>query len=88
MKVHELKTDPDYFQKSYQGVKTFEIRFNDRDYQVGDGLRLHETKYTHADMVQGAPLEYTGRYVDLRITYIMHGPNYGLAKGWVAMSVK
>lgn len=88
MKVHELKTDPGVFQKSYQGVKTFEIRFNDRDYQIGDGLFLRETKYSGEEMKEGKPLEYTGRTIHQRVTYILEGPIYGLMPGWVIMSVR
>lgn len=42
MATHHLKTWPDYFDKVKFGKKTFEIRKNDRDYQVGDILILHE----------------------------------------------
>ncbi|CAK1233951.1 hypothetical protein LMG30234_GAICNKDF_00564 [Fructobacillus fructosus] len=40
MKVHELKLDEKYFDLVDTGVKTFEIRKNDRDYRVGDLLAL------------------------------------------------
>ena len=40
MKIHELKLDTFYFDDVKSGVKTFEIRKNDRDYQVGDLLSL------------------------------------------------
>ena len=40
MKIHELKLDTEYFDDVKSGLKTFEIRKNDRDYQVGDLLSL------------------------------------------------
>lgn len=40
MKIHELKLDTFYFDDVKSGLKTFEIRKNDRDYQVGDLLSL------------------------------------------------
>lgn len=40
MKVHELKLDEKYFDLVDTGLKTFEIRKNDRDYRVGDLLAL------------------------------------------------
>lgn len=37
---HELKCHPKYLGRISEGTKTFEIRKNDRDYQVGDTLIL------------------------------------------------
>lgn len=87
MAVHELKTDSDVFQAVVKGDKTFEIRRNDRDFQVGDLLVLHETVSTGAEMAAGAPLEYTGGECLVRVDYIMNGPIYGLIDGWCVMSI-
>lgn len=40
MKTHELKLDIQYFDDVKSGKKNFEIRKNDRDFQVGDILEL------------------------------------------------
>ena len=40
MKTHELKLDVKYFEDVKSGKKNFEIRNNDRDFQVGDILEL------------------------------------------------
>lgn len=86
MKTIELKTDPDVFQAVWDSKKNFEIRFNDRNYEVGDTLTLKETRYSGTQMHDGAELIYTGREVDVRVTYILKGPLYGLSEGWVIMS--
>lgn len=33
--IHELKIIPQYFEAVVKGIKTFELRKNDRDYKVG-----------------------------------------------------
>ncbi|WP_411239039.1 ASCH/PUA domain-containing protein [Bacillus altitudinis] len=58
--VHDLKIMPQYFWAVKTGIKGFEIRRNDREFQVGDILRLREYKDGH----------YTGRLVLGRITFI------------------
>ena len=40
MKTHELKLEIKYFDDVKSGKKNFEIRKNDRDFQVGDILEL------------------------------------------------
>jgi len=85
--IHELKTDHDVFEESWRGKKKWEIRFNDRNYQVGDWIRLNETAYTGEEMKAGKPLEYTGREITFEIEFIFRGPQYGLKDGWVIMSV-
>lgn len=44
--IHELKIWPAYFREVIAGTKTWELRRNDRDYQVGDLLRLMEWDQT------------------------------------------
>lgn len=61
--VHELKTWPEYFQEVVKGNKTFEIRKNDRNYQVGDILHLKEY-----DPVGN---QYTGSDAVARVTYVL-----------------
>jgi hypothetical protein len=76
--VHELKTWPIYFTALKSGVKSFEIRTNDRDFQVGDKLVLREYEPS-AD-------RYTGRQVYRRVTYIAQGV-FGLPDGVCVMGL-
>lgn len=66
MKTHHLKCWPQFFEPIYEGIKTFEIRRNDRDFQVDDLLILEEwqpdTPYPEG--------HYTGRTFYAGITYI------------------
>ena len=36
--IHRIKIKPEYKEHIDEGKKKFEVRFNDRDYQVGDEL--------------------------------------------------
>ena len=85
-KEHVLKTDYVVFQDVLDGNKTFEIRFNDRDYQVGDLVILKETEFTGEQMKSGQPLVYTGREIQKRISYVLSG--YGLHEGWVILGIQ
>ena len=40
MKVRELKLNTEYYDDVKKGLKTFEVRKNDRDFKVGDILSL------------------------------------------------
>lgn len=69
-RVHELKTWRVPFQALVDGIKTFEIRENDRDYREQDVLVLKEF-----DNVTGA---YTGRVCTRVVAYMVKGPAWGL----------
>ncbi len=82
---HKLKTDPAVFDAVASGAKTHEIRFNDRDFKVGDGLLLKRTRYTGWEMKEGGyPLEYTGESLRRVVSHVLEG--YGLEPGWVILS--
>lgn len=42
MNTHSVKIAPQYFNEVLKKSKTFEIRFNDRDYHTGDTIHLRE----------------------------------------------
>lgn len=42
MKIHELKINQVYYDKLLSGSKTAELRYNDRNYQVGDIIYFNE----------------------------------------------
>lgn len=85
---HELKTDAKVFEAVKLGEKTFEIRKDDRAYAVGDLLILRKTVHTGAEMAAGMPLYYEGEPIRFRVSYILRCPAYGLAEGWVIMSIE
>lgn len=67
MKHHYLKIVQPHFNNVASGLKTFEVRKNDRDFQVGDRVVLEEY----------VPLRraYTGERVTVEITIILESIN-------------
>lgn len=80
MKEHALKTWPDFFDAMLSGKKRFEIRKNDRDFQVGDRLLLRE-------WIPSGEF-YTGRKAYFYVDYILDAPKFGMRSGFVVMSVR
>lgn len=75
---HELKQDKRFFQPVVNGARRAEIRYNDRQYKVGDTITLME-----GEMNNGA-FEYTGRKISAEISHI---DTFGLQDGYVALSL-
>ena len=76
---HKIKIDPKYFDDVAKGIKTFEVRKNDRAYKVDDILDIYEY-----DRETG---EYTGRYIWAVITYILDDQEY-LRDGYVILALE
>lgn len=78
MKVHNLKIAPIYFRDVVSGKKKFEVRENDRGYNIGDYLCLREydTKY-HL---------YTGKELVVKIIYILDD-FVGLKENYVVLGL-
>lgn len=76
MRVHDLKTWPEFWAPLYRGVKSFEVRENDRDYQVGDILRLWEWD-PEQKLRSGRSLTYEVTYI-ADLGKIGHGSLVGM----------
>jgi hypothetical protein len=84
MTEHELKAWPEHYAAIDSGVKTCELRVNDRPYQVGDVLLLREWE----PGFQGAlSFGYTGKQLRVRVTHILSGGPW-LAPSYIAMSIR
>ena len=79
-KTHELKTWPDVFQETLDGLMCHQFRRNDRDFVIGDILHLRE--------FEPVGERYTGRSIRAIITSISYGPEWGIPTGFVVMSIK
>lgn len=87
MKRHNLKILPQYFENQISGQKTFEIRKHDKNFRIGDEIRLNEI-----DAELGKPYKPTGRACIVEITDILHSsydaPFEGLETGYSILSTK
>ena len=79
MITHHLKTVNPYFCDIWRDIKTFEIRKNDRGFQVGDFLKLEEYD----------PITETksGRSITVKVHYILTNDTY-LQSGYVCMAIE
>ena len=73
---HYIKILPEYYNAIDSGEKSFEVRYNDRNYQVHDILHLQE-------WLDG---NYTGREMAVEVTYLLDAPDY-CKEGYVIMSI-
>jgi hypothetical protein len=87
MTEHLLKSWPEFFVLIASGLKSFELRKNDRDYQPGDILVLKEWEPNMA--------RFTGREVRKRVSYVLTGagnvgtiePLHGLSQGYAILQL-
>lgn len=74
--IHTLKTDPGPFSALWSKKKTYEVRRDDRGFEVGDTLVLNET------------LSTSGRYVLARVIYKTPGGSYGLPSDTCVLGIE
>ena len=88
MTLHELKILHEYLIDVSIGKKTFELRKNDRDYQVGDLIRfidVQEDDSTSKSQIEPNIDENTL----YRITYVLKDvEKYGLDKDYCILAIK
>lgn len=83
--VHDLKVWPDYFDDVESGKKPFEVRLNNRDFQIGDILLLREWSYIGDGSMDG---KYSGRETRKIITYVLAGAErFGVQDKFVVLGI-
>jgi Domain of unknown function (DUF3850) len=83
MKTHRLKIWPQWFDAVRRGVKSYEIRKDDRNFNVGDDVMLEE--------FNPAVSERSGRILHRRIVYISRGEDaeaFGLRDGYCVLGLE
>lgn len=82
-KIHRLKTLQPYYNEVLFGRKTFELRKNDRDFQVGDRLDLFEGD----EQVDNINIRENKNHIHVYINYKLEGGIYGLEKGYCILGI-
>ncbi|MDE2107299.1 MAG: DUF3850 domain-containing protein [Patescibacteria group bacterium] len=75
-----MKCWPEYFEAIGEGRKTFEVREDDRNFQVGDSLELREWN--------PKTQEYTDRWIWCRVKYLLRGGAWGVSPRHVVMAIE
>ncbi len=79
-RYHRIKTHPDPYLMVVLGKKTYEFRRNDRDYQVGDVLKLVlYNPRTEKEM---------GPFIIVRVVHVTRGPDYGVPEGFAVLGIR
>jgi len=76
--IHQLKIKGTYFDAVASGGKTFESRYNDRGFKVGDFLGLNKISSKGTE---------TGESLLVEITYILGG-HESLCENFVVLGIK
>lgn len=81
--THRLKAHSRFYQAVIDGLKPFEVRRNDRDFQVGDILLLceYEPELPEED-------GYTGREQKVSVTFILKDSVFGIKPGYCVMGIR
>jgi hypothetical protein len=86
MRTHVLKTWPQPFQAIWDGLKTYDIRVNDRSFMVDDVLDLRE--FQVEDPLRLSVEGYSGRRILARVVYMTAGGNWGLPREVCVLGIR
>lgn len=77
--THDVKTWPDAYDAVYADWKPWEFRKNDRDYRVGDTLR----------MLRWSPETetFTGEEMRREVVWMLNGGQFGIPEGYCIMTL-
>jgi len=81
-KTHSIKIVSPHYEYIKEGRKNFEVRFDDRDYKMGDILILQEHNY-----VENGHLKPTGEFITRKIKHILRKFK-GLQQGYIVLGLE
>lgn len=83
--IHELKCENPHFTHIWNEYKTFELRFNDRNYKLGHELWLNE----YIPNPNGYEGQYLARRIKVKVIHTMTYNDFpsAIMPGWIIMSI-
>jgi hypothetical protein len=89
MTTHTLKIEEIYYNRLVDGTKKAEIRFDDKDFQIGDTIKFK--KYWPSSKNRPSEADFDGEYMllntEFKITHVLNFPT-GLKDGYVCLSLE
>lgn len=77
--IHHIKCWPEYFESIENGIKTFELRKDDRNYKIGDTLVIRDFDPDTAT--------YSGKFLIRIVNYKMSDSLMGLQYGYCILGL-
>jgi hypothetical protein len=84
--LHELKIWPQYYQEASTGVKRFDIRPSDRNFQIGDTIKYREFVPDSAN-IEHPRGTYSGREFEAVVDYVLDSYPTALKNGYCVLSI-
>lgn len=90
MTEHLLKLNERYYEAVANGIKKFEIRKADRDFKVGDTLRLRKIESEHKYLTDADLDKSISNEIVAKVLYILYHNDFpdGIPEGYCVMSIK
>ena len=80
---HNIKIKQVHLLRILSGQKTFDVRLNDRNYQVGDRVKFLPLDDENYNVYERAKADRRFNYT---VTYVQYG--YGLQDGYVVLGIE
>lgn len=78
IRCHALKIEEHFARQIHKGMKTCEVRKNDRDFQKGDVIFFTINSFEDGEW----------ELFQHEITHVLHGGQYGIEDGYVVLSIR
>lgn len=81
--THELKTNDEFMRAIAIGLKPFEVRKDDRNFNLEDRLLLRG-----GNLDDNLNFVYSGKVLEAEITYVLPGGQFGIEDGYCVLGIK